>query len=222
MKTSLNFNPEYENKDNSRRLKGLLFVVALHLLLGWALISGMARQGIQLISEPLKAVVIQEVIIPPPPPPPPPPKEVVKPQTAPKVKAPPPPFVPPPEVTPTVAPPTAPVIESTPVAPPEPVVIAPPPPPAPAPVAAEPKVASIGVVCPTQVAPEMPRKAARSGITGVVKAEIHISNGNIRDVKILSGPAVFHDAVKKAIMKYECVTDGADVTATQEFSFELQ
>ena len=218
----------YGTQDPSSRVKGVVIVVALHVLIGYALASGMARKGLDLIKKPLEAVVIQEVIIPPPPPPPPP-KKVEPPKEQPKVQAPPPPFVPPPDVPPPVAS-TAPVIVATPTPPPAPVVIAPPPPPAPpappapapAPVAAGPKRSAIGVACPTQVAPEMPRKAIQDGTEGVVKAQILIRNGVVQEVTIVSGPRVFHSAVKNAIAQYKCVADGPEVLATQEFNFKVE
>jgi len=215
----------YGKRDPSSRVKGIVIVVALHVLIGYALVSGMARKGLDLVKKPLEAVVIQEVIIPPPPPPPPP-KKVEPPKELPKVQAPPPPFVPPPDLAPPLTN-TAPVIVASPTPPPAPVAIAPPPPPAapvavsPAPVAAGPKRASIGVACPTQVAPEMPRRAIQSGTEGVVKAQILIKNGVVQEVTILSGPSVFHAAVKSAIQQYKCVADGPEVLATQEFSFKL-
>jgi protein TonB len=217
----------YGTHDPSSRVKGVVIVVALHVLIGYALASGMARKGLDLIKKPLEAVVIQEVIIPPPPPPP---KKVEPPKELPKVQAPPPPFVPPPDVPPPVTS-TAPVIVSTPTPPPAPVVIAPPPPPAPpapvvvaapAPVATGPKRSAIGVACPTQVAPEMPRKALQDGTEGVVKAQILIKNGVVQEVTILSGSRVFHAAVKNAIAQYKCVADGPEVMATQEFNFKLE
>ena len=216
----------YGTRDPSSRVKGIVIVVVLHALIGYALVSGMARKGLDLIKKPLEAVVIQEVIIPPPPPPPPP-KKIEPPPEMPKVQAPPPPFVPPPDVPPPVAS-TAPVIVATHTTPPAPVVIAPPPPPAPpappapAPVALGPKRAAIGVACPTQVAPEMPRRAIQDGTEGVVKAQILIKNGVVQEVTILSGPRVFHAAVKSAIAQYKCVSDGPEVLATQEFSFKVE
>ena len=207
----------FEPRYSSRRVKGIVIVVVLHALIGYALVSGMAREGLNLIKKPLEAVVIQEVIIPPPPPPPP--KKIEKLPDAPKVEAPPPPFVPPPEVAPSVTS-NAPVIQSVATPPPAPAVIAPPPPPAP--VVTGPKRVSIGLACPKQVAPEMPRKALQEEIEGVVKAQIHVKGGVIQDVTILSGHRVFHAAVKAAMMQYTCVTDGGDVIATQEFNFKLE
>ena len=216
---TLEMDYRFESRDPSRRLKGLVIVIALHAFLGYALVSGMARKGLNFIKKPLEAVVIQEVIIPPPPPPPPP-KKIEKPKEIVKVEAPPPPYVPPPDVAPQVTS-NAPVIQSTQVVPTAPIVIAPPPPPA-APVAIGPKRTTIGLACPTQVPPEMPRKALQDGTEGVVKAQIHIKGGNILDVTILSGPRVFHAAVRAAMLQYKCVTDGADVIATQEFNFKLE
>jgi protein TonB len=210
----------YEHQDPSRRVKGIVIVILVHALIGYALVSGMARTGLNMLKKPLEAVVIQEVIIPPPPPPPPP-KKVEKLPEAPKVDAPPPPYVPPPDVAPTVTS-NAPVIQSVATPPPAPAVIAPPPPPAPPPVAAGPKRTSIGLACPTQVPPEMPRKALQDGTEGVVKAQIHIKAGQIVDVTILSGPRVFHAAVKAAMMQYKCVSGDGEVIATQEFNFKVE
>ena len=210
----------FQTRDPSRRLKGIAIVVVLHAFLGYALVSGLARKGLNFVKKPLEAVVIQEVIIPPPPPPPPPPKKIEKPLVMPKLDAPPPPYVPPPDVAPQVSS-NAPAIQSTQVVPTAPAVIAPPPPPA-APVAVGPKRTTIGVACPTQVSPEMPRKALQDGTEGVVKAQIRIKDGVIQDVTVLSGPRVFHAAVKEAMMQYKCVTDGGEVVATQEFNFKVE
>lgn len=68
--SSLSLGPRYQAHDPSRRLKGLLVVIALHATLGYALASGMARKGLDLIRKPLQAAIIQEVLLPPPPSPP--------------------------------------------------------------------------------------------------------------------------------------------------------
>jgi len=77
------------------------------------------------------------------------------------------------------------------------------------------------VVCPSQVAPDMPRRAVREGVSGVVRAQIKIVNGAVADVTILSGPKVFHDEVTKAIRQYKCMAGNDEVVATQEFVFKL-
>ena len=215
---SIGMNYRYQPKDPSRRVKGLVIVIALHVLMGYALVSGMARKGLNFIKKPLEAVVIQEVIIPPPPPPPP--KKVETPKEVVRSEAPPPPYVPPPDVaTPTVS--SGISIAATTNVPTAPVAIAPPAPPAPVKPAAN--RSDIGVACPTQVPPEMPRKAIQDGTEGVVKAQIRIKGGVIQDVTIVSGPRVFHSAVKAAMMQYKCISDaGGEVVATQEFNFKLE
>ena len=215
MNNTLSLYPVYRPKDPSRRYKGIAIVIGLHLLIGWGIVSGTARNALVALKKPLEAVVIQEVIIPPPPPPPP--KEI-KPPEAMKVDAPPPPFVPPPDVAPAVS--NAPSIVSVAAPPPTPAVIAPPPPPAPAKPAAN--RSDIRVACPTQVQPEMPRKALQDGSEGVVKAQALIKDGAVRDVTILSGPRIFHAAVKAAMMQYKCTVDSGEILATQEFVFKIE
>jgi protein TonB len=68
----------------------------------------------------------------------------------------------------------------------------------------------------------MPIRALREGIEGVVRAQIRVSGGRIQSVEILSGPRVFHEAVKAAMLQYICVADGGEVLATQEFKFKFE
>lgn len=209
----------YHPKDPTRRYKGIAVVVALHVLLVWGIVSGTARNALVSLKKPLEAVVIQEVILPPPPPPPAPPK-VVQQVAAPKIDAPPPPFVPPPDITPPAVS-QAPAIVSAPTPPPAAPVIAPPAPVA-APKSNTSRSTDLRIACPTQVPPEMPRKALQDGIEGVVKAQALVRNGAVQEVTILSGPRVFHNAVKAAMMQYRCASDAAEVIATQEFVFKIE
>ena len=216
MNHSMSLYPVYRPKDPSRRYKGIAIVIGLHILIGWGIVSGTAKNALVMLKKPLEAVVIQEVIIPPPPPPPP--KEI-KPPEAMKVDAPPPPFVPPPDVAPQATS-NAPSITSVATPPPSPAVIAPPPvaaPPRPAP-----NRSDLRVACPTQVPPEMPRKAIQDGSEGVVKAQALVKNGAVQEVTILSGPRVFHAAVKAAMMQYKCTVDSGEILATQEFVFKIE
>jgi protein TonB len=212
--STITANYHFQPKDPSRSATGLVVVVGLHVVLGYALVSGLARDIVKVIKKPLDAAVIQEVKLPPPPPPPP---KVVK-LEAPKLKAPPPPaYVPPPEVIPTVAPPPV-IAAASPTPPPAP-VIAPPAPPAPAPVAPpKPVRADMAASCPTQVRPEVPRGA--EGVSGVIRAQAVIRDGAVKEVTILSGPKVFHQAVRSAMLQYRCVSGDAEIVATQQFVFE--
>lgn len=79
----------------------------------------------------------------------------------------------------------------------------------------------MGVACPTQVAPEMPRRAIGQNITGVVKAQARIKDGKIVEVTILSGHRIFHQAVKDAMEQYACSKTAGEVLATQEFVFKI-
>ena len=107
-----------------RKGLGLIFVVVLHLITAYALVTGLARKAVEVIRGPIETKLIEELKkLPPPDKPPPPPRQKVDP----------PPFVPPSEVavvapvttapaitvTQTVAPPPAPV--EAPPAPPKPV-----------------------------------------------------------------------------------------------------
>ena len=67
----------------------IIFVIILHLAVGYALVTGLARKVVDVIKQPLETKIIEEVkkVIPDTPPPPPP-----------KLATPPPPFIPPPEV----------------------------------------------------------------------------------------------------------------------------
>lgn len=90
---------------------GFGIVVVLHLLLFWALMSGLAQQVVDVIKAPIETKIIEEVK----PPPPPPPENLPPP---PKFAPPPPSFVPPPEVNVNPPPTPAPTITTTQVAPP--------------------------------------------------------------------------------------------------------
>jgi len=213
----------YGAKDPKRRLVGWAVVAVVHAIVLWALISGTAHDSVKSARKAMQAVVIQEVIIPPPPPPPPPapppPRQVkAPPPRLPTLQAPPPPFVAPAEVAP---PPAAPAMPSVATPPPAPPVVAPPAA-APAAPAGTMGPKDIGVVCPTQVAPKMPLQAINRGIEGQVKAEATVRAGKIIDVRILSGPRVFHNAVREAMMQYVCVSGPDDVIVTKDFFFKFQ
>ena len=77
-------------RDSSRRLAGLVLVVAFHVVLVYALVHGLARKIVEVVRAPLETKIIEEIKAPPPDKPPPPPP--------PKLAMPPPPYIPPPEV----------------------------------------------------------------------------------------------------------------------------
>ncbi|HYD80994.1 MAG TPA: energy transducer TonB, partial [Paucimonas sp.] len=64
---------------SGRRLTGFGVVVLLHVLVVYALLTGLARKVVEVIKQPIETKIIEEVKPPPPPdlpPPPPPPKMV--------------------------------------------------------------------------------------------------------------------------------------------------
>lgn len=213
--------------DPRRHLVGIGLVVLVHALVVWALVAGMARRVVEVVRSPVETRLIEEPRKPPPPPP-----EIVLPPP-PKMEAPPPPFIPPPEVRIATPPPAPTIVATTPIAPSAPELIAPVAPPAPpaptpppVPVAPPPRpaLASIGVVCPTMVAPTMPMRALREGISGSVRARATIQGGKVIHVEIVSArpPGVFEAAVRTAMLQYTCLSSGTgEVQAEQSFDFKI-
>ena len=198
-----------EQRTPTKHVVSIGIVLALHLVLGWALVSGMAERMIEVIRAPIETKIIEEVK----PPPPPPPENLPPP---PKFAPPPPSFVPPPEVNVNPPPTPAPTITTTQVVPPPSVVtvlptapMAPTAPPvaavvAPrAPVRTEPKV-DFQNACDK---PEYNRQARASEAQGAVtilytmdttgvinEASVEKSSGPTREHKMLDRLAV--DAVR--------------------------
>ena len=105
----------------------------LHVLVVYALVTGLARKAVEVIKKPLTATIIEEIKLPPPPPPPPPPPKKIMEQ--PKVEVPVQPYVPPPDIPPPpqVVEQPATITAVTAEPPKQEYVMAPPPPPAPPP-----------------------------------------------------------------------------------------
>lgn len=224
--------PEFENPSRAPRWAGAAAVVGLHLLAGWALMSGLARQTVESVRQTVEMAIIDAPAPPPPPPPPPRPKET-PPPPAPAPKTPPPPAVAPPppaprvwapqpEITPPPAPAAAPVQAVQPE-PPRPVPPAPPAPPAPAapaPVAAPapaapatPVRAEVGLACPgyAQIIQDtMAGAFDRYGITGVVKVRMLVRGGQVVEASVLSGPREYHRLAVSAARRMKCQASGAD------------
>src|SRR4051812_29689339 len=198
-----------QQRDPARHVVGIVFVVLIHVLVIYALMTGLARKAVEVIKKPLTATIIEEIKAPPPPPPPP--KKIVEP---PKAPAPVQPYVPPPDI-PVPQTQQEPVISAITTAPPtEPHVIAPPAPPVvapPAPAPAKPAVRR-GIVPLEREDPVYPREAIRAGISkGKALARVNIDEkGNVTDVMIVSAepPRVFDKAVKTALEKWRFKAEG--------------
>ena len=59
-----------QQRNPTRHAIGLMVVIALHILVIYALVTGLARKAVQVIKKPLETSIIEEVKLPPPPPPP--------------------------------------------------------------------------------------------------------------------------------------------------------
>lgn len=201
--------PSHFSHSQKSRANGLAVVLIAHLLLGWALLLGTAHPQLSKFKKPLEMLMIEDVALLPSTPPP----------RTPKI---PPPSAPMPEV---MVERSAPSIDLAiaPVVPPKPEVITAPPPASPAPVmAAAPVKMEAAMICPGQVRPEIPRKALLENIQGLVKVQAVVEDGHVKEVNILSGPRIFHDAVRSAMLQYQCSVRNTTVVAMQEFNFRFE
>jgi len=172
-----------QQRNPTKHVVGLGVVIVMHIILGWALLNGLARRVVEVVKGPIETKIIEEVK----PPPPPPPENLPPP---PKLPPPPPAFMPPPEVQ-IQTPPPAPAItvQTVPPPPAPPVTIAPPPAPEPAPappapVAAKPAIANVNSCAPRSE--DYPVAALRAEATGTTKIRFTIDGtGKLVKVDVL-------------------------------------
>jgi protein TonB len=171
-------------------LPGIAFVIALHIIIIYALVSGLARKAVEFVQKPLETKLIAEVTKPPEEAPPPPP---------PKLAPPPPPFIPPPEinvqvaVTPSPAAITAVTTTAPSVEAPKPQPVAPPRVPV--------RVAPV-VQAKSCQPPEYPAASRRLGESGVVVLNFLIdSEGKVVESRIdaSSGVERLDEAARRAL-----------------------
>jgi periplasmic protein TonB len=62
-----------QQRDPTRHVLGITFVVLFHVFIIWALLTGLGQKVVEIAKKPLVATIIEEIKAPPPPPPPPPP-----------------------------------------------------------------------------------------------------------------------------------------------------
>ncbi len=211
-----------QQRDPTKHVIGIGFVLLVHALVIWALLSGLGNTVIQIIKKPLTATIIEEVKLPPPPPPPPP-KKIIEPPKAQQVPVE--TFVPPPDVP--VQTTTAPVISSTTsTAPTEPFVIAAP---TPAPVVVAPPARPAvrrGIVRLSGDDPTYPKDAIRAGHSkGRVVARLQIDEkGSVTDIQIVSSepPRVFDKVVRAALEGWKFKAEGERYVGEVEINFSLK
>src|SRR5450755_1772236 len=205
-----------QQRDPTRHLIGITFVVLVHAIVIYALVTGLARKAIEVIKKPLTATIIEEIKAPPPPPPPP--KKIIEPPKQQPIVQ---PYVPPPDI-PVPTQQTEPVISAVTATPPtEPNIIAPP---APA-VVAKPAIRK-GLVPVEIIKPQYPRDAIRAGIqSGKVVCLLNVDEkGNVTDVRIKSSepPRVFDREVVRTLMQWKFIPDGEKYVAEVEINFTLK
>jgi len=196
-----------------RHAPSILAVVVLHIVIGWALVNGLARRVIEVVKAPIETKIIEEIKKPPPDVPPPPP---------PKLAAPPPPFIPPPEINieiPKVTPP--PTITTVTTTPPPP---GPPPIARPVPVAPPQPAVRKEYKASYRVEPTFPRDAIRRGINGRVVAWVHVAPaGNVTNVEIRSSTnRVFDREVIRALSQWKFNPEPVGFIGEYEIVFNLK
>ncbi|WP_310474367.1 energy transducer TonB [Sandarakinorhabdus sp.] len=169
-------------------------VVVLHILLGYAIISGFAISVVKKIVEPLEAVNVKEEAPPPDEPPPPPPKEIEIP-----------PYVPPPEVSVASDAPTNSITTQSTISRPDPPVVSAPAPPAPpAPPAVAPQPATPkgrGNAFSDDDYPSASRAAEEEGVTRV--SYVVGTDGRVSQCEVVQGSGFkrLDDATCSIIMR---------------------
>ena len=194
-----------------KHLPSIAMVVALHIVIGYALINGLARRVVEVLKQPLETKIIEEIKKPPPDTPPPPP---------PKLAAPPPPFIPPPEINiqiPQISQ-QAPTITTVTTARP---------PPGPPPVA-QPQVTQPAIrreyKASYRVEPTFPRQAISQGMSGHVTAWVHVApNGTVTNVEIkTSTNRIFDREVIRALSQWKFNPEPVGFIGEYEIVFKLQ
>jgi protein TonB len=201
---------------------GISVVILIHVLVIWALLSGLGKNVVQIIKKPLNATIIEEVKLPPPPPPPPPPpKRIVEP---PKVPPPIDTYVPPPDIPPPVTQAAPPITAVTPGA---------------AAAGIQDRGAAAAVVqAPPKPAirrgiskiagddPSYPREAIRAGVQkGRVVARLSIDeSGKVTEVNIVSSEprGVFDKVVRAALETWKFKAEGEKYVGEVEINFSLK
>jgi protein TonB len=196
-------------RNPAKHLPSITMVVVLHIAIGYALVTGLARRVVEVIKQPLETKIIEEIKKPPPDTPPPPP---------PKLAPPPPPFIPPPEINIQVPiTQSAPTITTQSTTPP-PKVAPPPVPVAPQPLVRKEYKASY------RVDPQFPRQAITQGLSGKVIAWVHVApNGSVTNVEIRqSSNRIFDREVVRALSQWKFNPEPVGFIGEYEIVFNLQ
>ncbi len=225
---------------SGNKIVAIIIVALIHLLVGYALVTGLAYQAVTNVVERVTTVDIDE---PPPPepedePPPPPPEENTAP---PPPVAPAPPVqintrppdirtqqtIPPPAPPARIIPPPAPI--GRPVPPPAPPPPPPPPPPAPSQArGVQPDNAGRWA---GQIQSDYPSRALRSGEEGIVRMRITVgTNGRVESCSVSgsSGSSTLDDAACRGMQRYaryrpalNAAGNAISATTTQAINYQI-
>jgi protein TonB len=194
-------------------------VVLVHAVMGYALVNGLARKIVEVVTQPLETRIIEEVK--------PPPREKPRSPPPPRLNAPPPPYIPPPEVQ-LQAPQSGPAISAvTGTRPTEPIAEPGqrPAPPPPAPVRAPVRTAPV-VDARACEKPEYPPASLRAQETGVVLLAFLIDvDGSALESRVerSTGFRRLDEAARKALglCKFKpATTDGKPERAWAKIEYE--
>ena len=204
-----------QQRNPAKHLIGFSLVAALHILVIYALVNGLARNIVEIAKKPFETQIVKEVKAPPPPEAPPPPP--------PKLEIPPPPFIPPPEIQIAVPMSVNTITQVT----------SKPPPPAPPPIKPAPRQATVASLDRNTCAsyePSFPMASRRNQEEGTLLMRIQISaDGTAGKVEVVrsSGHTRLDESAKSwiATCKFKPQTlDGKPVAgyANQTYTFTLR
>jgi periplasmic protein TonB len=193
-----------------KHLPSIAMVVVLHIVIGYALINGLARRVVEVLKQPIETKIIEEIKKPPPDVPPPPP---------PKLNTPPPPFIPPPEINiqiPQVTQAPTITVQTTTPPPPGPPVIQ-------KQVETQPAIRR-EYKASYRVEPQFPRQAISQGMSGKVIAWVHVApNGTVTNVEIKnSSNRIFDREVIRALSQWKFNPEPVGFIGEYEIVFKLQ
>jgi len=205
-----------QQRSPGRQAVGFTVVVLLHVVLGYVMITGLGKQIVEVIKQPLETKIIEEVKPPEPPPPPPPP---------PPQSAPPPVFIPPVEIVINTPPPPPPVVAAVPTAPTTPAPSRPTPPPVAAPAIPDRNVSERPISGPALV---YPKRMVEAGREGSVDLECDVdTEGKTSNCAVVSstGGGSFSDAAMEYVThaKYAPkIEHGVAVTARHKWTITFK
>jgi protein TonB len=198
---------------SGNRIIALIIVALMHVVLGYALVTGLAFEAVKKVAQRVTTIDIEEEKKPEEPPPPPPEQKNV----------PPPPVAPPPPISINTKPPE--IITTVTPPPPAPIVLAPPPPAPPPPPRVQPKGATPKGNPGSWATPDdYPSRALREDREGVTRFQVSVGpDGKVASCSVIgsSGHADLDDATCKLVTRrarFNPATDGEGEPTTGTYT----